>query len=660
MAGLSKSLVEVGISMVLRDGFSQQAGKISKSFNGMMNDMNQWNRAVSQSVGAAFDYGTKMVGGMYDAYQHSAKVTNQIFMTSKIAGATAEQAQRLLQITQEVNRQTPLTNLDIASGARYLAMAGNSADAIEKMIEPAAKLASIFDMQLGGKGGVADMMTNIMATFGIAAVDAKKTADILAVGTTSANINLTDLAQSLQYSGATFRNAGVDLKTAVAAIGVLGDQGIQASSAGTALANMLRYLTLSITGQKTKGTKMLAAMGIDREDLIDARGNLKSLGDLISIIGAKMARLSGTAREVAMYNIFGVRGQRAASSLFQALWNGSNKMQTMIDKESESEGFTDTTMAERLKTPEGRINAFNAAIDNLRVSMGNTLSVFSPLLTCVTSMANGIARISGEGGIGTWAIKLGACITIASTLVTGVRLLYGLWKMVTTTTALYQAQTTSANAAMAAANTGMAAMNTQATILETHLRTIVALMAEYVAMSYAPGTKGMMLPMGGRLGKNKAGRVYVGYNGKSISTATYANTYGAPITSAPKPPTPPTAPVSPSLRNRIGGAAALGFGLMGGPWGIGLSLGITGLMLALDYFGNKVDENTNALNNNTDKLSSEEMMNQYNEKYAEAIVAAIKETGRNSTVRLNINGQNYNNVRDGDTITLDDVGGFYV
>ena len=75
MAGPSRSLVEVGISMVLQDGFTSQAGKISSSYSSLMNNMNQWNRAVSQSAGAAFDYGTRLVGGMYEAYKHSAKVS---------------------------------------------------------------------------------------------------------------------------------------------------------------------------------------------------------------------------------------------------------------------------------------------------------------------------------------------------------------------------------------------------------------------------------------------------------------------------------------------------------------------------------------------------------------------------------------------------------
>ena len=653
MAGTSKSLVEVGISMVLRDGFSQQAGRISSSYTKLMNDMNQWNRAVTQSAGAAFDYGTQLVGGMYEAYKHSASVTNQIFMTSKIAGATAEQSKRLMEVAQQVNMQTPLTNYDIASGERYLAMAGNSAEAIESMIGPAAKLASIFEMQLGGKGGVADMMTNIMATFGIASKDASKVADILGVATTSANINLTDLAQSLQYSGATFRNAGVDLQTAAAAIGVLGDQGIQASSAGTALANMLRYLTLSITGQKAKGAKMLEAMGISKSELVDSYGNLKDLGTLMTVIANKMGRLSGTAREAAMYNIFGVRGQRAASGLFQAIWNGSNKMQNIIDKANSSDGWTEQITKERMNTPQGRIDALNAAIDNLRVGLGQAMTLFTPLITGIAKVANWISEISNTWG-GGFVVKLVTSATIVGTLVAGFSLIRGTLRMVTTMMGSLTATAT-------AASTATASMNTGAAMLEAHLRTIVALMAEYVALSYAPGTKGMMLPMGGRLGRNKAGKAYVGGFGKKgtpMSTATYAGAYGA----------------KPTVGGSTGGSTGGGTGavtgglgflgmasmMLGGPWGIGLGVALTGLSIGLDYYMSSVDANTEAVNANTQELSAQEVQSAYNERYVKAIEQAIKSGGTNTnSINLTINGTSAGTFRDGDSVPIDGYGFYY-
>lgn len=653
MAGTSKSLVEVGISMVLRDGFSQQAGRISSSYTKLMNDMNQWNRAVTQSAGAAFDYGTQLVGGMYEAYKHSAEVSNQIFMTSKIAGATAEQSKRLMGVAQQVNMQTPLTNYDIASGERYLAMAGNSAEAIESMIGPAAKLASIFEMQLGGKGGVADLMTNIMATFGIASKDASKVADILGVATTSANINLTDLAQSLQYSGATFRNAGIDLQTSAAAIGVLGDQGIQASSAGTALANMIRYLTLSITGQKAKGAKMLEAMGISKDELVDSYGNLKDLGTLMTVIANKMGKLSGTAREAAMYNIFGVRGQRAASGLFQAIWNGSDKMQKIIDKANRSDGWTEDTITERSKTPQGRVDALNASIDNLKVGLGEAMTIFTPLITGMSKLANWIAKISTTG-IGGFVVKLVTSATIVTTLIAGFSLIRGTLKMVVTMMG-------SLTATAAAASTATASMNTGAAMLEAHLRTIVALMAEYVALSYAPGTRGMMLPMGGRLGRNKAGKPYVGGFGKkggAMSTATYAGAY------VPK---PASGGSTGGSTGGGSGAASKGLGLagmasmmLGGSWGIGIGLALTGLAMGLDYYISSVDANTEAVNANTQELSAQEVQSAYNERYVRAIEQAIKSGGTNTnSLNLTINGTSVGTFRDGDSVPIDGYGFYY-
>ena len=342
-----RSLVEVGVAMVLRDRFSNEAGRISNSFRTMMNDMNTWNRGIQMSTSNAFEFGKELVGGMARAYQYSAGVYDQVFLASKMSGANAAQQARLMQVAKEVNEVTPLTAADIASGERYLAMAGNNVEQIEKMIGPAAKLASIFSMPLGQKGGVADLMTNIMQTFNIPSQNATQVVDQLATAVTSANISLTDLAQSFQYSGAEFRNAKISMGDAAAAIGVLGNQGIQASSAGTALANMMRYLTLSVTGQKKGGGEMLKSLGIDPASLVDASGNLLRLDKIITILGDKLRGKRGIDISSALFNIFGVRGTRAASALLQDYWTGANKLTELMDKVGAASGTVENLTQER-------------------------------------------------------------------------------------------------------------------------------------------------------------------------------------------------------------------------------------------------------------------------------------------------------------------------
>lgn len=248
----SRSIVEVGVAMVLKDRFSQEAGKISGSFRTMMNDMNTWNRGIQMSASNTMDFGMQLVGGMARAYKYSAGVQNEVWTASKIAGATIAEQREMLQLAKDVNEITPLTASDVASGQRYLAMAGNKFDAIKEMIGPASKLASIFTMTVGQKGGVADLMTNIMSMYQIPMTEAARVTDDLYTAVTNANISLTDLAQSISYAGADMATAGVDLRQTAAAIGVLGDMGIQGSMAGTSLANMIRYLQLSLVNQKRK------------------------------------------------------------------------------------------------------------------------------------------------------------------------------------------------------------------------------------------------------------------------------------------------------------------------------------------------------------------------------------------------------------------------
>lgn len=52
MIGDTRSLVEVGVSMVLEISLALKPVN-SQSFNNMMNDMNDWNRAIQMSTGNA-------------------------------------------------------------------------------------------------------------------------------------------------------------------------------------------------------------------------------------------------------------------------------------------------------------------------------------------------------------------------------------------------------------------------------------------------------------------------------------------------------------------------------------------------------------------------------------------------------------------------------
>lgn len=626
----SRSLVEVGVAMVLKDRFSNEAGRISNSFRTMMNDMNTWNRGIQMSAANAFDFGKELVGGMAKAYQYSAGVYDQVFLASKMSGANAAQQARLMQVAKEVNEVTPLTAKDIASGERYLAMAGNNVEQIEKMIGPAAKLASIFSMPVGEKGGVADLMTNIMQTFNIPSQNATQVVDQLATAVNSANISLTDLAQSFQYSGAEFRNAKISMGDAAAAIGVLGNQGIQASSAGTALANMMRYLTLSVTGQKKAGSTMLKSLGIDPASLVDSQGNLLRLDKIITILGDKLRGRRGIDISSALFNIFGVRGTRAASALLQDYWSGTNKLTELMDKVNSAKGTVESLTQERLQTPAGIIEQFKSNWENFVVTVGSTLAqVFNPLLKFGSGLFKIINDIQ-ETWAGKFLVKVVATGALVGTLYQGFKFISGTIRMIST----FQALATAETEGMAA---GMTKTNVQATILEGHLRNISAMMMRMTALQMAPG-KFFALPMGGTVGKTKKGTVVArDSQGRftSMSTLTGAGAGAAVGSTVTR-----TAGQQVAKRGAIGfGARLLGsrlLGFLGGPLGLALSIGIPLLIEVIGSLTSSVDKNTEALNSDDNKASIQERNQQ---AFVEAVRSAIRDGFKDSRINISVDGE---------------------
>lgn len=592
MLASSNGLVNVGVSMVLQDRFTSEAGKISSSFKSMMNEMSNYGRSIDMTIGSTFEGAKNAVSSMYDAFAYSAKVSKDVFLTARMAGATHKEQKELLDLAQEINARNPLTAADITSGEKFLAMAGNSVEQIRSMIEPAAQLAAIFSMPLGGKGGVADLMTNIMSTFGIDSSQASKVADILGIATTSANVNLNDMAMAFQMSGAELRNAKVPLTDAAAAIGILGNQGIQGTKAGTALANMYRYLTLSITGSNKKGTNALKAIGLDPKSLIDANGNIKSLGYIINAIHEKLGDNPSTIKSTPfMHSVFGVRGQRSIAAL---LLDNNNKFQEILAKYqmSSNQNWTANTNKQYMsEEAQGIIDAYTSALENLKVEFGNAFApVFKPVIYALGIITKMITNLTSTG-LGGFIARYGMLVTIGFTVVRGVQLIRGTWRMINALAATQNIELTTEQGKLTGINAVYAS-------IEAHLRTMVALQMQLTGLQMAPGSR-MNLPMGGTLGKSASGVVTVGLKSGRSSVDKYVNRMGTEIAAGSVAGSMTARAVTQSAAATTGavvatGARTAGFfgkllGFFGGPWGAAITFGLPMIIDLLSTFMGKED-----------------------------------------------------------------------
>lgn len=371
----SAGQLEIGIALVLQDRFSNQAREASSVIRGLHRDAKnaiQANLTAVQSyANMASGVANSIVSTLTTTIETGADFIDMITTVGAISGATENQISGLSETAQTLGLRTMFMSRDIASGMKYLAMAGNDANQIQEMISGAAMMANATGMELGGKGGAADLLTNIMRTFKL---EGQQAADIvgdqLTKAAMSSNVSMTDLAESIKYSAASMVTLEQQLPQVAAMIGVLGNAGIQGSMAGTSIRNMADYLTQSITNPNFKGAKALAKLGLGKQDFVDANGDLQDFAVILEKIGTATQGLSSVDQNAVFKSIFGVRGMRAAVAIMrdtEGYFDLLNKIQ------NNSAGFAEEVVGKRLETLAGKIDIVQSAAENLMTTFSNAL-----------------------------------------------------------------------------------------------------------------------------------------------------------------------------------------------------------------------------------------------------------------------------------------------
>lgn len=371
----SAGQLEIGIALVLQDRFSNQAREASSVIRGLHRDAKnavQANLTAVQSyANMASGVANSIVSTLTTTIETGADFIDMMTTVGAISGATENQMSGLSETAQTLGLRTMFMSRDIASGMKYLAMAGNDANQIQEMISGAAMMANATGMELGGKGGAADLLTNIMRTFKL---EGQQAADIvgdqLTKAALSSNVLMTDLAESIKYSAASMVTLKQQLPQVAAMIGTLGNAGIQGSMAGTSIRNMADYLTQSITNPNFKGAKALAKLGLGKQDFVDANGDLQDFAVILEKIGTATQGLSTVDQNAVFKSIFGVRGMRAAVAIMrdtEGYFDLLNKIQ------NNSAGFAEEVVRKRMETFAGKIEIVQSAAENLMTTFSQAL-----------------------------------------------------------------------------------------------------------------------------------------------------------------------------------------------------------------------------------------------------------------------------------------------
>lgn len=430
---LTGSNLEIGIALVLQDRFSNQAREASSQIKRLHNEAKMAVTANLQSAKSMADtvmgWSGRALGGISSMLQEGAGFVDTMTTVKAITAATDTQMKGLSETAQSLGIATMFDSKEIASGMQYLAMAGNTAEEIQQMIEGAAYVAGATNMALGGKGGTADLITNVMSTFQIEAAGAATVGDQLAKAALSSNMSMIDLAEAVKYAGADMVNLKRSLPEVAALAGVLGNAGIQGSMAGTAMSNMARYLNKSLVQPSYKGGKALATLGLSIKDFTDSNGDLIDLSAAIGKIVGGMKGLSSMEVAQVFNDIFGVRGNRAAAALARSLPEYESLLNKILYK---SDGYAKSIVEQRMETIAGGIDQMKSALENLRTTFTTAIApVVTPIFKGIARIFEGIRNIFALPGIGK---SIASFVTFGTTIIfitAAVTKLKAAWKLLT-------------------------------------------------------------------------------------------------------------------------------------------------------------------------------------------------------------------------------------
>src|SRR5690625_4239782 len=267
-----------------------------------------------------------------------------------LSGSTGSQLEALSDQAKELGISTQFSASQAADAMGFLAMAGFDANQILGTMPATLDLAAASGMQLPR---AADVLSNVMQGYALATAEAARASDVLTKAFTSSNTDLGQLAEAMKYAGPVAAGMGVEFEEAAAAIGLMGNAGIQGSMAGTSLRNALSRLARP-TGEVRAAMERL---GLSVQDLSPTTASLTEIVERLQASGASTSD---------MLTIF---GQRAGPAMQALIDQGADSLRDFTGTLREAGGEASRVASVQMQGFEGSMKALRSAIQGVAIEI---------------------------------------------------------------------------------------------------------------------------------------------------------------------------------------------------------------------------------------------------------------------------------------------------
>lgn len=281
-----------------------------------------------------------------------------------IAGATSEEFAQLTEKANQMGAVTKFTASESAEAFKYMAQAGWDAKEMMDGIEGLMSLAAASGEDLGT---TSDIVTDALTAFGMAAKDSGRFADVMAMAANATNTDVAKMGDTFKYVAPVAGALGYSIEDTAVAIGLMANNGIKASQAGTSLRSLLTNLTHPV-GQAEDAINDL---GIS---ITNADGSVKPLSQTLQELRSKFSALSEAER--AQYAAM-LAGQEGMSGLLAIVNASEQDFASLTDQINNSSGAAEEMADIMMDNLAGKFELFTGSLDSMKLSLGEK---FKPYL----------------------------------------------------------------------------------------------------------------------------------------------------------------------------------------------------------------------------------------------------------------------------------------
>lgn len=308
--------------------------------------------AVGASVGAGYAAGRFLAPAVgFDAEMSRVGALTRLDKGDEQYAALRAQAKKL-------GAETAFTTRDAASGQAFLAMAGfPPPQAIQAALPGVLNMALAGGMELGE---TADIGSNVLTQFKLSSDQMDRVGDTLTAAFTRSNTDLRALGDTMKYAGPVAAGLGISLEQAAAMAGMLANNGLRGSDAGTAMRASLSRLA----SPPKAAAKALAELGVS---VADANGKMHPMESVLLDL-FKATNKFGDVDKVSFFkDIAGEEAFVGLQTLVQAA--GSGELQKLTKELQGAAGESAAVAKKMADNLNGDLKELDSAWEAFRIQI---------------------------------------------------------------------------------------------------------------------------------------------------------------------------------------------------------------------------------------------------------------------------------------------------